>query len=99
MIIEVGQIVYNDKGEPIGVALPSKDGKSLVISTTGELIQPIIACESKNDCNGIAETVVYDRNEGKLYRMCHYCADKVIDRENPEYVEYCPCCGCRFGVN
>jgi hypothetical protein len=30
---------------------------------------------------------------------CEEHASIIVDEHSPEYIEYCPNCGCRFGVN
>lgn len=39
---------------------------------------------------------------GRYHSPACYCeehASIIIDEQAPEYIEHCPNCGCRFGVN
>lgn len=53
------------------------------------------------DCPLIAVTLAVGREHGhkepQWYCAAH--AQIVADERNPEYIESCPNCGCRFGVN
>jgi hypothetical protein len=58
------------------------------------------ACEY-DGCDKPATTTAKGRNEDRR-RVAAYCetnAEMVADENFPEYVESCPNCGCRFGVN
>ncbi len=57
------------------------------------------------DCEAEATTLAKGRDyygNGGHSEVAWYCdthANMVADEGNPEYLECCPNCGCRFGVN
>lgn len=63
-------------------------------------IQPGQKC-SHPDCVKEADTVarVRDVPGGRLVAYCEPHAEEAVEASNPEYKEWCPNCGCVFGVN
>lgn len=50
-------------------------------------------------CDRLQTDLVYDKNIQKVLAVCEFCCDKILDRGNPEYVEFCMNCGCGVGIN
>lgn len=55
-------------------------------------------CEIEG-CKELSVTLVYDKEHSKILQVCEHHADDIVNYESPEYIEYCPNCGCEFGVN
>lgn len=61
-------------------------------------------CEYE-DCNEPATQIACGRisylshTGHNLGCYCEYHSEIVADEDDPEYVVYCPNCGCAFGVN
>ncbi|MBV9463275.1 MAG: hypothetical protein JO317_03505 [Verrucomicrobiae bacterium] len=67
--------------------------KKMITKITGRCSYP--------GCRRKATDIAVGRGEGQKEPRC-YCrthAEVVEDTGSPEYVEHCPNCGCRFGVN
>jgi hypothetical protein len=52
-----------------------------------------------DDCQNPVEAIAYDREAGEIGFYCHEHCDTIVSKEDPEYIEGCPNCGCKFGVN
>lgn len=50
-------------------------------------------------CDEPATDIAYDREKYTIKIYCVVHAQEIVSKENPEYVEGCPNCGCLFGVN
>lgn len=55
-------------------------------------------CEYE-DCEQMATQVVYSRNKQLVVFCCEQHGDVVVDEGNTLYIDDCPNCGCRTGVN
>jgi len=55
-------------------------------------------CEYEG-CEGMSETIVYDREENKFLHTCHDHSCLVVEKDSPEYWHTCPNCGLDQGIN
>lgn len=68
------------------------------------MIITITGCCQFKDCEKDATRIATGREyfEGAGHSLGCYCekhASIVVEEGFPEYIEQCPNCGCRFGVN
>jgi hypothetical protein len=63
-----------------------------------ENIQKEDRCDYEN-CEKLADTLVYDRNERRIRKLCFDHGTQVLDSDSPEYICICENCGCRQPIN
>lgn len=51
------------------------------------------------DCHKEGKNRAYSRKENQVDYYCDTHADEILSQGRPEYIQQCPDCGCKFGVN
>jgi hypothetical protein len=72
-----------------------------VKTLTLESMPPGQKCQAPY-CDNLATDIAQGRGERAALPLGFYCdahAEIASEQQSPEYVESCPNCGCRFGVN